>query len=145
MNRKFDIFISYASEVKPIAVEVEEKLSVAGLKVFRDDNSIKWGDDIVKVIARGLSESRGYVLILNEDFYKKGFTTNELSAAFMLFLKSFGENQRHIFALLLDDYAKQEWQSFAFSSHISAIDIDKWHNNYVDLIKIIKDKLMVSV
>ena len=90
MDTKYDVFISYASEVKNVAVELEEKLIAAKLQVFRDDNAIKWGDDIVKTIGRGLSEARGYLLILNEDFYKKGFTTNELSSAFMLYLKKIG-------------------------------------------------------
>lgn len=141
MDAKYDVFISYASEVKNIAVELEEKLVAANLQVFRDDSAIKWGDDIVKTIGRGLSEARGYLLILNEDFYKKGFTTNELSSAFMLFLKSFGENQRYIFPVLLDDYAKKEWQSFAFSQYISAIELEKLQNNYEDMINAIKGKL----
>jgi len=138
---KYDVFISYASEVKSVAVEIEEKLVAANLQVFRDDSSIKWGDDIVKTIGRGLSEAKGYLIILNEDFYKKGFTTNELSSAFMLFLKSFGENQRHIFPVLIDDYAKKEWQSFAFSQYISAIELEKLQNNYEDMINIIKSKI----
>lgn len=141
MGTKYDVFISYASEVKSVAIELEEKLAAANLQVFRDDNAIKWGDDIVKTIGHGLSEARGYLLILNEDFYKKGFTTNELGSAFMLFLKSFGDDKRHIFPLLLDDYAKKEWQSFAFSQYISAIDFEKLKNNYDDMISTIKSKL----
>lgn len=141
MDTKYDVFISYASEAKSVAIELEEKLVAANLQVFRDDNAIKWGDDIVKTIGHGLSEARGYLLILNENFYKKGFTTNELSSAFMLFLKSFGDDKRHIFPLLLDDYAKKEWQSFAFSQYISAIDFEKLKNNYDDMISTIKSKL----
>lgn len=99
------------------------------------------GDNIVNVISRGMSDAGGYLLILDEDFYSKGFTTNELSAAFMCFLKSFGEKQCHIFPLLLDDHAKEKWQSFAFSQYISAIDFDGLGNNYDDVIGIIKDRL----
>lgn len=141
MNMKFDIFISYASEAKVVALELEKRLSNTNLQVFRDDTSIKWGDNIVEKIAYGLSEARSYLLILNKDFYNKGFTTNELSSAFMMFLKGFGENKRYIFPLLLDDYAKKEWQSFAFSQYISAIEFDKLQNNYDDMISIIKSKL----
>lgn len=141
MDAKYDVFISYASETKSVAVELEEKLIAAELKVFRDDNAIRWGDDIVKTIGRGLSEARGYLLILNEDFYKKVFTANELSSAFMLYLRGSGENQRHIFPVLMDDYAKKEWQSFAFSQYISAIEFDKLQNNYEDMVNIIKSKL----
>lgn len=43
MDTKYDVFISYASEVKNVAVELEEKLIAAKLQVFRDDNAIKWG------------------------------------------------------------------------------------------------------
>lgn len=71
----------------------------------------------------------------------KQAATNELSSAFMLLLKSFGESQRHIFPVLLDDYAKKEWQSFAFSQYISAIEFEKLQNNYEDMINTIKGKL----
>lgn len=141
MSAKYDVFISYASRVKSIAVEFEEKLVAANLKVFRDDSAIKWGDNIVETIGNGLAEARGYLLILNKDFYDRGFTTSELSAAFMFSLKSFGEKQRYIFPVLLDDYAKKEWQSFAFGQYISAIDYEMFQNNYDGIINIIKSKL----
>lgn len=141
MNTKCDVFISYASKAKSVAVEIEEKLVATNLQVFRDDSVIKWGDDIVQVIERGLSEARGYVLILNKNFYEKGFTTSELSSIFMLFLKSFDKDQRYIFPVLLDDYAKKEWQSFAFSQYISAIDYEELKKNYDYFVNIIKSKL----
>jgi len=142
MNKKYDVFISYESSSKKIASDCEQLLIVNKIVAFRDDTAIKWGDNIIQVIAQGLSESKGFLLILNKSFFNKGWTMSEWYAVFSLFLKGYGnENERHIFALLLDEVAKEQWTSFPFSHFLSAVEWSEDEKKQAEIICIIKNKI----
>lgn len=77
----YDFFISHASEdkdsfVKPLAAAMEG----AGFKVWYDNSSITWGDSLRKKIDDGLIKSKYGIVILSNDFFKKGWTNYELDA-----------------------------------------------------------------
>ncbi len=84
MVREFDVFLSHASEDKPIIRPLKEKLEQLGVKVFFDEDSIQWGDSIAERINRGLLMSRFFLPFLTTTFSKKGWTNKELNSALQL-------------------------------------------------------------
>lgn len=118
MSTKYDVFISYASESQGKAVILEALLRKQGLKVFLDKNVIKWGDNILKVIANGLKESKGYLLIIDTYFLTKGWPLFERDSVLNLFIKGYADSEKHMFAILADDYAMEEWKKSPFTGMI---------------------------
>lgn len=75
----YDFFISHASENKEdIARELAEALRDKGAKVWYDEFTLKVGDSLRRVIARGLRNSQYGVVILSEHFFRKEWTNREL-------------------------------------------------------------------
>ena len=79
-NRKWDAFISHASEdkddfVRPLAEGLQER----GLSVWFDEFELKVGDSLRECIDRGLSRSRFGIVVLSPHFFKKQWPQNELN------------------------------------------------------------------
>lgn len=77
--RKYDVFISHASEdkdvvVRPLAIELQNH----GLKVWYDEFELRIGDSLRKKIDKGLANSRFGLVVLSKHFIKKGWTNYEL-------------------------------------------------------------------
>ena len=77
--RKYDVFISHASEdkdeiVRPLAIELQKR----GLKVWYDEFELKIGDSLRRKIDIGLANSRFGLVVLSKHFIKKGWTNYEL-------------------------------------------------------------------
>jgi hypothetical protein len=78
-HKTYDVFISHASEdkedfVRPLA----EKLAAAGIEVWYDEYTLKFGDSIRRKIDAGLRNSRFGLVILSPSFFKKDWTQHEL-------------------------------------------------------------------
>jgi len=77
--RKYDVFISHASEDKD---EVVRPLAFAliseGLTVWYDEFEMKIGDSLRRKIDMGLANSRFGIVVLSKDFIRKGWTNYEL-------------------------------------------------------------------
>ncbi len=74
----WDVFISYASEDRPLAQELADALEEEGLKVWYDETVLKLGDSLRRSIDRGLAESRYGLVILSPAFFAKSWTQYEL-------------------------------------------------------------------
>ncbi|MCL2065170.1 MAG: DUF1883 domain-containing protein [Candidatus Cloacimonetes bacterium] len=77
--RKYDVFISHASEdkdevVRPLAITLQNK----ELKVWYDEFELKIGDSLRQKIDKGLANSRFGIVVLSKNFIKKGWTNYEL-------------------------------------------------------------------
>ena len=77
-TKKYDVFISHASEdkdaiVRPLATELE-RLSV---RVWYDEFSLKFGDSLSASIDKGLKESRFGLLVLSKNFLGKNWPDYE--------------------------------------------------------------------
>lgn len=75
----YDVFISHASEdkdevVRPLAAALES----GGLRVWYDEFTLKIGDSLRQKIDAGLASSRFGIVVLSNDFIKKGWTNYEL-------------------------------------------------------------------
>jgi hypothetical protein len=83
--KKWDVFISHASEDKQIvAMPLTEALVRAGLKVWLDRFELKIGDSLREKIDEGLSESAFGVVILSKHFFSKGWPQRELNGLFAI-------------------------------------------------------------
>jgi hypothetical protein len=78
-DRKFDVFISHASEDKDSIVRpLANALTAGGLNVWYDEFELKIGDSLRRKIDHGLARSRFGIVVLSRPFLKKGWTNYEL-------------------------------------------------------------------
>jgi len=78
-ERKYDVFISHASEdkeeiVRPLASALRDE----GLSVWYDEFELKIGDSLRRKIDLGLTNSRVGLVVLSRSFISKGWTNYEL-------------------------------------------------------------------
>lgn len=82
---KHDVFISHASEDKASYVkELATKLRAAGISVWYDNFTLKWGDKLRESIDSGLANSRFGVVVLSPAFFSKSWPMEELEGLFQL-------------------------------------------------------------
>lgn len=82
-DEEYDVFISHASEDKEGFVDgLYQELDSRGVKVWYDTMSIKWGDSLRSKIDEGLRKSRFGIVILSNDYIRKGWTQYELDGLF---------------------------------------------------------------
>lgn len=77
---KWDVFISHATEDKTIATALAEKLKENDLKVWYDQDIMKWGDSLMESINLGLKESLFGIVIFSKTFFKKTWAITELKS-----------------------------------------------------------------
>lgn len=78
-GRRFDVFISHASEDKDAIVRpLANALRGAGLSVWYDEFELRIGDSLRRKIDRGLGNSRFGVVVLSQAFFGKGWPEYEL-------------------------------------------------------------------
>lgn len=75
----YDFFISHASEDKEdFVAELAEKSRSAGLKVWYDNYTLEWGDNLRQKIDEGLSKSYFGIVVLSASFFAKKWPSYEL-------------------------------------------------------------------
>jgi hypothetical protein len=80
---EYDVFISHASEDKGGFVnELYQELTSRDVKVWYDAITIGWGDSLRKKIDDGLRKSRFGIVVLSNDYIRKGWTQYELDGLF---------------------------------------------------------------
>ena len=78
-DRKYDVFISHASEDKDAIVrQLAHALKEAGLSVWYDEFELKIGDSLRRKIDKGLASSRFGIVVLSHAFFNKGWPNYEL-------------------------------------------------------------------
>ncbi|MGE3845058.1 MAG: toll/interleukin-1 receptor domain-containing protein [Vicinamibacterales bacterium] len=78
-DKKWDAFISHASEDKAAIVEpLSVALQTLGVSVWYDEFELKPGDSLSKSIDEGLAESRFGIVVLSRAFLGKPWTDREL-------------------------------------------------------------------
>ena len=81
MEKRWDVFISHASEDKAAVVEpLAKALQKQGVRVWYDEFELKLGDSLSKCINRGLMYSNFGLVILSKDFFAKRWTEYELQS-----------------------------------------------------------------
>lgn len=80
---EYDVFISHATEDKKTFVEdLVNALREKAVKVWYDSLNIKWGDSLRTQIDNGLKKSAFGIVVLSENYIKKGWTRYELEGLF---------------------------------------------------------------
>jgi len=83
-EKKWDVFISHATEDKTVATPLAEKLREVGLNVWYDQYVLRWGDSLMDSINTGLKDSIFGIVILSKTFFKKQWTKTELKGLMAL-------------------------------------------------------------
>lgn len=82
MYKKYDIFISHASEDKNnVAIPIFEACQVIGVTAFLDSKYIKWGDSLTEKINHALGRSKLVLAILSVSSVDKTWPSKEINAA----------------------------------------------------------------
>lgn len=85
VEEEHDAFISHASEDKEEFVrDFANRLRDAGVRVWYDEFSLKWGDSLRRNIDRGLASSRFGIVVLSSHFFAKEWPQKELDGLFAL-------------------------------------------------------------
>lgn len=80
---EYDVFISHASEDKtPFVEDLVKALQDREVKVWYDSLNIAWGDSLKSQIDNGLKRSTFGIVVLSENYIKKGWTQYELEGLF---------------------------------------------------------------
>ncbi len=83
INKKYDFFISHASEdKKDVAEPLAKELEKLGANVWYDKFTLKVGDSLRKSIDSGLANSKYGIVILTSTYFKKFWTEKELNGLF---------------------------------------------------------------
>jgi hypothetical protein len=77
-----DVFISYASEDRGIAVEIARALEARHLRVWIDETALRPGDSLRQAVETGLAGSRFGLVLLSRNFFRKEWTQRELNGLF---------------------------------------------------------------
>jgi hypothetical protein len=82
-GESYDVFISHASEDKDAFVRpLAEALRSAGIRVWYDEFTLKWGASLRESIDRGLATSRYGLVVLSHSFFAKDWPQKELNGLF---------------------------------------------------------------
>jgi hypothetical protein len=80
---EYDVFICHATEDKEdFVVSLAQALSKAGVKVWYDGFTLKWGDNLLQSINKGLARSRYGIVVLSKNFFNKRWPQHELEGLF---------------------------------------------------------------
>jgi len=75
----FDVFICHASEDKDDIVRpLAESMDAAGLRVWYDEYTLRWGDRLRRSVDGGLAASKYGVVVLSPSFFEKEWPQREL-------------------------------------------------------------------
>ena len=122
MDKKYDVFISHASEdkdviVRPLAI-IFERLSV---RVWYDEFSLQLGDSLTTSIDKGLQESRYGVVVLSKAFLSKRWPEYEYRS--LMTREIYGER---VILPLWYDVTKEEVKNFSlYLADIKALPVSK--------------------
>ncbi|WP_229516105.1 toll/interleukin-1 receptor domain-containing protein [Paraburkholderia terrae] len=82
--KRWDVFISHASEDKAVVLALAEALREAGLQIWLDKQELRIGDSLREKIDEGLAESRFGIVVLSPSFIAKRWPKRELNGLFAL-------------------------------------------------------------
>lgn len=78
-GQTWDVFISHAAEDKAaVARPLRDALARRGITVWLDEAEMKIGSSLRRKIDDGIRSSRFGVVVLSEEFFRKGWTNHEL-------------------------------------------------------------------
>ncbi len=78
ITKKYDLFISHASEDKDFVGPLAQALSALGISVWYDEFQLKVGDSLRRSIDRGLADCRYGVVVFSSAFFEKQWPQYEL-------------------------------------------------------------------
>jgi hypothetical protein len=138
-STKYDVFISHASEDKAYVRRLRTGLRKAHIKVWYDEDRLRWGDDLRGSIDRGLANSRFGIVVFSKAFLKrKHWTEHELNG---LFAKE--RRGRKVILPIWHEITDRELlkYSLAFADRIALI---SKKNSVGDIVKTLKGLLSSS-
>ena len=98
-----DVFISYSPEDHEVAQALASKLRGMGLGVTLDDRVLVGGLEFSAAVVEQIQQAPAVVVLLSANTRRSSWVPKELTTALL------EDKSRPVFALLLDDEAKNNW------------------------------------
>ncbi len=130
MEKKWDVFISHASEDKDTVVrQLADALEKMKVKIWFDEFSLKIGDSLSKSIDDGLQKSKFGIVVISKNFLEKHWTDYEYRS-----LLSKEENGKKVILPIWHNISKDEVKNFSlYLSDKVALDTSKSSINKIAL------------
>ena len=116
-----NVFISYSSQAVPSTVSwmetIVEELDQSQIEFFYDKKSIKADEYFIDRINMALKLAKCFILFVDKEYGKEGWTHIELNAA----LASKIKRKTAILALIIDREGKTFWENHMIASQIQTI------------------------
>ena len=76
---EYDVFISHANKDKEDLIEkLYHSLSMLGINIFYDKESLEWGDNWKDRILNGTKRAEFAIIVISENFFDREWTEKEL-------------------------------------------------------------------
>lgn len=134
-----DVFVCHASEDKSFVGPLVKALKRAGVKVWYDEDLLRWGDGLRASIDRGLTNSRYGIVVFSKAFLRrKHWTEHELNGLFAM-----EKGGRKVILPIWHDITDRELLRYspAFADRIAMI---SKRDSIGDIVKNIKELLARS-
>jgi len=143
-KKKWDVFLSHASEDKDdFTDEIVSRLEYFGVKVWYDSTILSVGDSLSKTIDTGLLYSKYGIIVLSDNFVKKGWTDYEFRS---LLNREIGNKK--VILPIWHKITKENIEKYSpFLVGKYALDSSRQTINQIviDLIKVIKPKIYKNI
>jgi len=93
--KKFDSFLSYANENEDFARELVGALKAKGFNIWYAPINLEIGEKLLDSLEKGMNESHSGILLVTEDYLKKGWTNYEMD----ILIRQNIENDKKIFPI----------------------------------------------
>lgn len=129
---EYDVFISHADKDKEDYVEsLYKSLSMLGINIFYDKQSLEWGDNWKDKIIDGTKKSEFAIIVISQNFFGREWTKKELSE----FLNRQNNNgQKIILPILHNITIRQLKKKYPSIADIQAIDSSKYTCDQIALL-----------
>lgn len=129
---EYDVFISHAnSDKEDLIEELYQSLSMLGVKIFYDKESLEWGDNWKDKILNGTKRAEFAIIVISENFFDREWTERELSE----FLNRQNQNgQKLILPILHNVTVSQLKDKYPTVADIHAIDSSQYTCDQIALL-----------
>jgi hypothetical protein len=113
------VFLSHASDDKPVVRRIATALRTAGHDPWLDEEAILVGESIPEAIERALQDSDFVVVCLSKAAAKRGWNEAERNASLM---QQFGERNERVLPVRLEEVAPSHLIASIMRSRTASLD-----------------------
>ena len=129
---EYDVFISHANkDKKDLIEELYQSLSMLGISIFYDKESLEWGDNWKDRILNGTKKAEFAIIVISENFFDREWTERELSE----FLNRQNRNGQKLILPIIHNITNEQLKAkYPNVANIQAIDSSNYNCDQIALL-----------